>query len=92
MDTEVVMEVVGSRLDDLEALSANLEGKFGIKPSLNLRLEIGLGEENVVVSVDDEEIIVRDEKLDKTIASGDRNLARLALKGMEASRPAPPTP
>jgi hypothetical protein len=84
-DTKLVTQIVAGRLDDLDALRETLTEILGATPSMTLRLEIRLNDEQVTISVTDDGIAVRDEKRDRLIAAGDYELARAAIKGYASS-------
>jgi hypothetical protein len=85
MDTPTNMQVVGSELDHIEALRALLTPKLGSQPEITARLEISLGNERTIITVNEDQIVVRDEATNRVVAQGDWNLARAALAGIAAA-------
>jgi PKD repeat protein len=82
METGLVLQIVGGRLDELEKLRNRLSLASGIEPSMHLRLEINLGGEKLVVAVTDTTVEVYDEATRSVVAQGDWEIARAAIRGM----------
>jgi hypothetical protein len=82
MDTPTNMQVVGSALDHIESLRAMLTPKLAGEPSITSRLEISLGNDRTTITINDDQIVVREEATGRVVAQGDWNLARAALAGM----------
>ncbi len=93
METPVTMRLVEGRLKDVLAVKAFINEKYGGEPTVSLRMELKLGPESVTMTINEDLIVVRDDKQGKVIATGDWELAKLALKGMDAqeAEEAPPT-
>jgi len=85
MDTPLILNLVRGRLDDIDALKQALETQFGETPAINLRMEIMLGGERLIISADDQQVVVRDGKRNEIVTQGAPDLARYAIKGMDQS-------
>lgn len=80
------MQIVGAEIQHIEELRALLEPLLGVVPALNSRLEIVVDNQRVVITVNDDEITVRDSG--RTF-QGDWDLAKAALAGYAPPEPEP---
>lgn len=85
LPTNLLLNVVGAKLNELDSLKSQLHDALDVDADLSLRLEILVGGERYTLTVNGDEIMVKDELRDKVIASGDREIAEFALKGLEAT-------
>lgn len=92
LPTHLLLEIIGGKLNEIDALAKTFHDELGVDPQLNMRLEIVLGAESYTISVAGNDIVVRDEANNRVIASGDREIATLALAGMASQEAAQPTP
>lgn len=86
MDTAVNMQIVGSQIQNIEALRELLEPLVGQVPALNLRLEVTVDSQTTVITLSDSQITVQD---GGDLFQGDWMLARAALLGFD-ELPTPP--
>jgi hypothetical protein len=80
MDTAVNMQIVGSQIQNIEALRELLEPLLGSVPALNLRLEVQTADGTTVITLSDSQITVQD---GTDLFQGDWMLARAALLGFD---------
>jgi hypothetical protein len=87
MDTPLVLNLVRGRLDDIDALKEEIQASFGAEPSINLRMEIALNDELVILAINNGIVTVTDAKRDELVTQGAADLARFAIKGLDSTIP-----
>jgi hypothetical protein len=83
MNTKLALEIAGGRLDDMVETADYVEARLGARPLVNLQMEITAGNSRVVLTVRNNEVLIKNTTNGKTIIEGDVELVRAALRGID---------